>query len=245
MPVPPRRSRQQRRQQQAGVEFKQTPRLSQQQAEMRGPKASYWWFAAGSLHDDYSQAIFKLKNPDLGVYFFLLPGAAADTPCHIHKHLLKSLGHLRVERKPVVHQGFRRELVQISHHLFLDLLHHRRLHRPHIRKSEKFTCLERCAVHNDCYFHFSTLLSRFRHAPAHDECATVSPVWTARRKRPERRQPLWVVKGSTKALDGERLWIGERLFARHHFRQQTSGGRAERQAVVLVAKTKPTPLMAA
>src|SRR5690349_10121620 len=44
---------------------------------------------------------------------------------------------------------------------------------------------------------------------------------------------------STEPFGGKRTWVGKRRLAGHHLREQATGSRTERQAVVLVAEIEP------
>ena len=152
MTVAPRRAHQQRRQQQAGVEFEYPSHLGQQQAETgRTKPARCRRFAAVGRH-----------------HYFLSAARDAAEAGHGHEHVLKPLGDLRIEGEPALHQRFRRNLLDVGHHLLLQFVHHRRLHRLHIRKSEKLPGFERRAIYFDVNLHVRlltavlTALSQYR-----------------------------------------------------------------------------------
>src|SRR4051794_37919191 len=62
--------------------------------------------------------------------------------------------------------------------------------------------------------------------------------------RKSKRRSGRSVQFSVKPLHRERLWIGERRLTGHHLGEQAAGGRAQCQAVMLVAEVEPQPVVA-
>src|SRR5258708_31060752 len=121
MTVTPWRAHQKRRKQYAGVEFENPSHLGQQHAEPRRtkPTCRLRFASVNRLH-----------------YLFLVTGARTAQARHGHEHVLKPFGDLGIEREPALHQRFRRNLVDVGHHLLLQFVHHRCLHRLQIRSEE-------------------------------------------------------------------------------------------------------------
>ena len=90
--------------------------------------------------------------------FLLVDGPGGAEAGHGHEHVLETFGQLGIEVQPALHQGFRRHLLDVRHHLLLQLFHHRRLHRRDIRKSEELAGLQRRAVYLDIDLHVLTPL---------------------------------------------------------------------------------------
>src|SRR4029077_15743710 len=118
-----------------------------------------------------SQACFRLWRP-----LFPALGTAAEAR-HGHEHVLKALGDLGIEGEPTLHESFRRNLFDVAQHLLLQLVHHGRLHRLHIREPEKLPGLEGRAIYFDVYLHDCSWLHL---------TVSVSPREAESRKRPKR-----------------------------------------------------------
>src|SRR6185437_13817580 len=78
------------------------------------------------------------------------------------------------------------------------------------------------------------------------EAGVLGTLLRAQRKRHDFVPAVRVhkVHALAEPFDRERARIGERLFARHHFREQASTHRPQRQPVMLVAEIEPQPGMA-
>src|SRR5829696_3543601 len=94
----------------------------------------------------------SLPRPPRWPRLLVLLAHAAEAG-HGHEHILEPLGDLGIEGEPTLDQGFRRNLIDIGHHLLLHLVHHGGLHRRDVGQSEKLPGLQRRAIYFDVNFH--------------------------------------------------------------------------------------------